>query len=85
MYRVHRKRGQGFITLGVMSLKMHFAQLFYVCGPSSMKLITHFFITDFYKPKKARKLKVPVNMDNDGMYRIYQNRGKGFIILGDVA
>ena len=39
------------------------------------------FLTDFFEPKKARKLKVPLNMDNDWMYRIYQNRGKGFITL----
>ena len=40
------------------------------------------FITDFSEPKKTRKLKVPINMDNDWMYRFYQNRGKGFITLG---
>ena len=39
-------------------------------------------VTDFYEPKKARKLKVPINMDNGGMYRVSQNRGKGFITLG---
>ena len=33
------------------------------------------FLTDFSKPKKARKLKVPINMHNDWMYRVYQNKG----------
>ena len=41
-------------------------------------------VTDFSEPKKARKLKVPINMDNDWMYHVYQNRGKGFITLGYV-
>ena len=40
------------------------------------------FVTDFSEPKKARKLKGPINMDNDWMYRVYQNRGKGFITYG---
>ena len=40
------------------------------------------FVPDFSEPKKARKLKVPINMDNDWMYRVYQNRDKGFITLG---
>ena len=39
------------------------------------------FITDFSEPKKAGKLKVPINMINDWMYRVYQNRGKVFITL----
>ena len=43
------------------------------------------FITDFSEPKKARKLKVLINMDNDWMYCVYQNRGKGFITLGVVS
>ena len=43
------------------------------------------FVTDFSEPKKARKLKVPINMDNDWMYRVYQNRGKGFITLAVVS
>ena len=30
---------------------------------------------------KARKLKVCKNMDNDWMYRVYQNRGKGQNLL----
>ena len=40
------------------------------------------FLTDFSEPMKSRKLKVPINMDNDWIYRVYQNRGQGFIILG---
>ena len=40
------------------------------------------FVTDFSEPKKARKLKVCINMDNDWMYCIYRNRGKGSITLG---
>ena len=39
-------------------------------------------VTDFLEPKKARKLKVSINMDNDWMYRVYQNRGKGSRTLG---
>ena len=39
------------------------------------------FIIDFSEPKKARKLKVCVNIDNDWMYCVYQNRGKGSINL----
>ena len=35
--------------------------------------------------QKTRKLKVPINMDNDWMYRIYQDRGKGFITLGAMS
>ena len=31
---------------------------------------------------KARKLKVHINMDNDSMYCVYQNRGQLSIILG---
>ena len=34
---------------------------------------------------KARKLKVRINMDNDWMYCVYQNRGKGFITLGGLS
>ena len=40
------------------------------------------FITDFSEPKKARKLKVCINMDNDWMYCAYRNRGKGSNNLG---
>ena len=38
-------------------------------------------VTDFSEPKKARKLKVPINVDNDWMYQVYQNRGKGSLTL----
>ena len=31
---------------------------------------------------KARKLKARINMDNDWMYPVYQNRDQGFITLG---
>ena len=47
MYCVNRKSGQGFITLGVMSLgrfsknKNAFCSITYVCGHTSMKLISH--------------------------------------------
>ena len=34
------------------------------------------FVTDFSESKKARKLKVHINMDNDWLYREYRNRGK---------
>ena len=40
------------------------------------------FVTDFSEPKKARKLKVCINMDNDWMYHVYQNKGQGSITLG---
>ena len=40
------------------------------------------FVTDFSEPKKARKLKVCINMDNDWMYHVYWNRGKGSITFG---
>ena len=33
----------------------------------------------------ARKLKARINMDNDWMYRVYQNRGQGSITLGDMS
>ena len=33
------------------------------------------FVADFSGTIKARKLKVCINMDNDWMYRVYQNRG----------
>ena len=39
------------------------------------------FVTDFSGTMKARKLKVPINMDNDWMYRVYRNSGQGFITL----
>ena len=41
-----------------------------------------FVVTDFSEPKKASNLKVCINMDNDWMYRVYRNRGKGSITLG---
>ena len=47
MYCVYLNRGQGFITLGVMlfwglqNLKCILLNNFYVCGPTSMKLISH--------------------------------------------
>ena len=40
------------------------------------------FVTDFSGTKKGRKLKVCINMDNDWIYRVYQNKGQGFITLG---
>ena len=40
------------------------------------------FVTDFSGTMKARKLKVGMNMENDLMYRVYQNRGQGPITLG---
>ena len=40
------------------------------------------FVTDFSKPKTARKLKVRINMDNDWMYREYRNRGQESKTLG---
>ena len=39
-------------------------------------------MTDVSGTMKARKLKVCINMDNGWMYRVYQNRGQGSIILG---
>ena len=39
------------------------------------------FVTDFSEPIEARKLKVSINIDNDWLYRVYQNRGKGSIEL----
>ena len=43
------------------------------------------FQTDFSEPKKARKLKVRINMDNDWLYRVYRNRGKGTIARGVIS
>ena len=40
------------------------------------------FITDFSEPKKGRKLKVHINMHNDWMYHVYQNRGQMPITFG---
>ena len=40
------------------------------------------FVTDFSKPKKARKLKDGINMDNDCMYHVYQNKGQRSINIG---
>ena len=48
------------------------------------------FITDFSEPKKARKLKVHINMDNDWMcrvyqtslYCVYQNKGQRSVTFG---
>ena len=39
------------------------------------------FVTDFSGTKKARKLKVHINMNNDWMYHVYQNKGQGSITL----
>ena len=39
------------------------------------------FVTDFPGTKKARKLKVCMNMDNDWMYPVYQNKDQGSITL----
>ena len=44
--------------------------------------ILEIFLTDFSGTLKARKPKVSTNMDNDWMYRVYQNRGQGSITLG---
>ena len=38
-------------------------------------------MTDFSGTMKARKLKVCINMDNDWMYCVYQNRGQGSITV----
>ena len=43
------------------------------------------FVTDFSEPKKARKLKVHINMDSDWMYRVYQNKSQGFILFKVVS
>ena len=40
------------------------------------------FVTDFSGTKKARELKVRINIDNDWMYHVYQNKGQGSIALG---
>ena len=40
------------------------------------------FLTDFSGTMKARKLKVCINMDNDWMCCVYQNRGQVSITLG---
>ena len=40
------------------------------------------FVTDFSGTMKARKLKIGINMDNDWIYSVYQNRGQGSITLG---
>ena len=43
------------------------------------------FITDFSGTMKTRKLKARINMDNDWMYRVYRNRGQGFITFGVIS
>ena len=43
------------------------------------------FVTDFSGTKKARKLKVCINMDNDWMYCVYQNKGQGSITIGVIS
>ena len=63
---------KGSISLGVMSLG-RFSFLNFA--------ILENFLTDFSEPKTARKLKVHINMDNDWMYRVYQNKGQGSITL----
>ena len=40
------------------------------------------FVTDFSGTMKARKSKNHINMGNDWMYRVYQNRGQGSITFG---
>ena len=40
------------------------------------------FVIDFSEPKKARKLKVHLNKDNDYTYCVYWDRGKGSITRG---
>ena len=40
------------------------------------------FVRDFSGAMKARKLKVYINMDNDWMYCVYQNRDQCSINLG---
>ena len=69
MYIVYWNRGQGFITLGVMSLgrfskklKCNLLNNFYVCGPTSMKLVPHLV-------SEVRKVE-------------WQNGGQGPITLG---
>ena len=44
--------------------------------------ILPFLKTDFSGTMEARKLKICINMDNDWMYSVYQNRGQGSITLG---
>ena len=50
-----------------------------------MLLFLKIFVTDFSGTVKARKLKVCINMDNDWMYQVYQNKGKGFITFAAVS
>ena len=38
-------------------------------------------VLNFLEPLKARKLKIRVNMDNDGMLCVYRNRGHRSITL----
>ena len=72
--RCSQNGGQGPITLGVMFL--HRFQIL-----PFLKI----FVTDFSETMKCRKLKVCINMDNDWMYCVYQNRGQGFITLGVIS
>ena len=37
------------------------------------------FVTDFSGAMQARKVNIPINMDNDWVYRIYTNRKQGFV------
>ena len=65
--------------------KMHFAFMFHELCPLIGFQILPFlkiFVTDFSGPMKARKLKVRINMDNDWMHPVYQNKGQGSITLG---
>ena len=38
-------------------------------------------VTDLSGTMKTRKLKVCINMDNEWMYPVYQNKGQGSITL----
>ena len=64
---------KGPITLGVMSLN-RFSNF------AILENVRNRFLRNY----EARKLKVRINMDNDWMCHVYQNRGQGSIALGDV-
>ena len=67
--------GEGPITHGVMSFRKF----------SVFAILENFRNRFLTEPKKARKLKVHINVDNDWMYLVYRNRGKGSMILGVIS
>ena len=70
---VYWNRGKQSITLGVYGFGFQILPFLKI------------FITDFSESKKAIKLKVRINRDNDWMYLLCWNRGKGSITHGVIS